>query len=135
MADGLALLGADLLRQAQATPDRDLLDQAVVTLQETVRATPDDDADLAGRLSNLGLAYRIRADSYGGDDDLDRAVTTGAKSVSVCSNGAFEQTGCLANFADSLQELADFWTGCGARSTTPTSWRRGPCGSTEAASG
>ncbi|GAA1019975.1 hypothetical protein GCM10009556_081620 [Acrocarpospora pleiomorpha] len=99
--DGLALLGSELLQRAQLSADRSLLDQAVDVLEEAVRAEPAGD-ELAGRLSNLGLAYRLRAERYGVGDDLRSALAAGERSVSVCPEGAFEQAGCLANLADSF---------------------------------
>ncbi|MCX4804338.1 hypothetical protein OG594_22285 [Streptomyces sp. NBC_01214] len=99
--DGLALLGADLLGQARTHPDADVLNRAVGLLEDAARATPEGSGNLAARLSNLGLAYRMRAERFG-TDELDRAVSTGAQAVSVCPLEASDRPGCLANFADSL---------------------------------
>jgi tetratricopeptide (TPR) repeat protein len=101
-ADGLAVLGADLLRQAQARPDRHLLDRAVNVLGMAADTTPADDTARAGRLSNLGLAFRLRSDRHGADADLDRAVAAGEASVSASPDGDAARAGCLANLADSL---------------------------------
>lgn len=98
---GLAVLGAELLRQAQASTDRHLLDQAVDILRQTADATPGNDLDRAGRLSNLGLAYRLRSERHGADADLDHAVAAGEASVSACSDADPARPGCLANLADS----------------------------------
>ena len=100
-ADGLAVLGADLLRQAQARSGRQLLDQAITILREAADGTPDDDTDRAARLSNLSLAYRLRSDRYGDRADLDCSIAISEDSVSACHDeGA--RAGCLANLADSL---------------------------------
>jgi len=101
-ADGLAVLGADLLGQAQAGLDRHLLDRAVAVLGAAADTTPADDTARAGRLSNLGLAYRLRSDRHGAGADLDRAVAAGEASVSACPDGDAARAGCLANLADSL---------------------------------
>ncbi len=100
-ADGLAVLGADLLRQAQAHAGRQLLDQAIGVLREATDAMPDNDADRAARLSNLGLAYRLRSDRHGDRGDLDRAIAISEESVSACRDED-ARAGCLANLADSL---------------------------------
>ncbi|MFG2340893.1 hypothetical protein [Streptomyces yangpuensis] len=99
--DGLALLGADLLARARTDPDPQVLNRAVGLLEIAIRATPDESADLAPRLSNLGLAYRMRAERLG-TDELDRAVSTGARAASMCPPESFDRPGCLVNFADSL---------------------------------
>jgi len=101
-ADGLAVLGADLLRRAQVSTDRHLLDRAIDVLCQAAEATPDDDDTRAARLSNLGLAYRLRSDRYGAGADLNRAVAVGEASVSACPEGDAARAGCLANLADSL---------------------------------
>jgi tetratricopeptide (TPR) repeat protein len=100
--DGLALIGADLLEQARTATDRALLDQAVDTLDKAVLATPADDDDRAARLSNLGLALRIRSERYGDNHDLERAVTAGVASVTTASANSPELPGSVANFADTL---------------------------------
>ena len=100
-ADGLAVLGGDLLRHAQASTDRHLLDRAVDVLRQAADATPDDDTR-AARWSNLSLAYRLRSDRHGAGADLDRAVAVGEASVSACPEGDAARAGCLANLADSL---------------------------------
>lgn len=100
-ADGLAVLGADLLRQAQAGVGRELLDRAIDVLREAADATPHDDTHRAARLSNLGLAYRLRSDRHGDRGDLDRAIAISEESVSVCRDQD-ARAGCLANLADSL---------------------------------
>ncbi|KUO11284.1 hypothetical protein [Streptomyces sp. DSM 15324] len=99
--DGLALLGADALGRARTDPAPETLNRAVSLLEDAVRATPDESDVLAARLSNLGLAYRMRAERLG-TGELDRAVSTGAQAVSQCPPGAADLAGCLANFADSL---------------------------------
>lgn len=100
-ADGLAVVGADLLRQAQARTGRQLLDQAIGILRDAADATPDNNADRAARLSNLGLAYRLRSDRHGDRADLDRAIAIGEEAVSACHDED-ARAGCLANLADSL---------------------------------
>ncbi|MEU5290460.1 hypothetical protein [Streptomyces umbrinus] len=99
--DGLALLGADLLGRARTDPDPSVLHRATDLLKEAVGATPEGSDHLAARLSNLGLAYRMRAERHG-SGELDLAVSTGARAVSACPPDAFDRVGCLANFADSL---------------------------------
>ena len=100
-ADGLAVVGADLLRQAQARTGRQLLDQAIGILRDAADATPDNNADRAARLSNLGLGYRLRSDRHGDRADLDRAIAIGEEAVSACHDED-ARAGCLANLADSL---------------------------------
>lgn len=99
--DGLAVLGADLLRQAQVHAGRQLLDQAIGILRQAADATPDNDPDRAARLSNLCLSYRLRSDRYGDRADLDHAIAAGEASVSA-RPGRDARAGCLANLADSL---------------------------------
>ncbi|MEE1830903.1 hypothetical protein [Streptomyces sp. SP17KL33] len=99
--DGLALLGTDFLSRARTDADPKVLNRAIDLLEDAVRTTPEPKDDLAPRLSNLGLAYRMRAERLG-TDELDHAVSTGARATSVCPPEAFDRPGCLANFADSL---------------------------------
>ncbi|WP_413756324.1 hypothetical protein [Streptomyces sp. MMBL 11-3] len=99
--DGLALLGADLLGRARTDPDPDVLQRAVSLLEEAVNVTPEESDHLAARLSNLGLAYRMRAERRG-TDEFDQAVSAGERAVSACPPDSLDRVGCLANLADSL---------------------------------
>ncbi|MCM3921032.1 hypothetical protein ND748_04985 [Frankia sp. AiPs1] len=101
--DGRALLAADALERALVSSGPDVLQDAVEQLEAVVAQTPEDAADLAGRLSNLGIALRLRAERFGSDADLDRAVTVAATSVAaVVAEAGAELAGCLANLADAL---------------------------------
>jgi hypothetical protein len=97
--DGLTVMGADLFSRALHTSDRQVLDEAIGVLGSAVQATPPDSDFRHERLSNLGLAYQLRNERHGGDDDLRVAIKTGRLAVTT---GGVGGAGCLANLADSV---------------------------------
>lgn len=101
-ADQLATQGADLLRAAQDDAEPAVLDRAVAVLDAAVETTPADDPDRAGRLSNLCVALRIRADRNDSADDLDRAVALGEAAVAAIATGDPYRATYRSSYADAL---------------------------------
>ncbi|MEV4693553.1 tetratricopeptide repeat protein [Micromonospora echinospora] len=82
-ADRSAEQAAALLGAVDRTYDADALTQVIELLRWSITCTPTDHPDIAGRLSNLSVALRIRFDRDGRPADLDQAVEVGLAAVAV----------------------------------------------------
>jgi hypothetical protein len=107
-ADGLAALGGVLLTEAQDSADPAMLDVAILVLEQALAGTFADHPDRAGRLSNLGLALRLRAYRTGSRADLDRAAA-GRAAVSAVLAGDPDSPAYLATYADTMQSRFELW--------------------------
>ena len=96
----VAVEAARLLTEAQEGGD---VEAAVTAAARAVDETPADHPDCAGRLSNLGLALRMRFDRAGALADLDGAIEAGIRAVAEAAAGDPDRAGYLANLADSRQ--------------------------------
>jgi hypothetical protein len=72
-----------------------------------VNATPGEDPSRAGRLSNLGLALRIRFEHNGNAADLDAAVEAGRQAVQSVPDDYPYRLAMLLNLHSSLQVRFD----------------------------
>jgi len=96
----VAVEAARLLGEAQVGGD---VEAAVTVAALAVDETPADHPDRAGRLSNHGLALRLRFDRVGVLADLDAAIEAGTRAVDVAAADDPDLVGYLANLADSYQ--------------------------------
>ncbi|MCK9878650.1 tetratricopeptide repeat protein, partial [Frankia sp. Ag45/Mut15] len=100
--DALAGRAVALLHETMRTGDRPALNDAIDLLRQAVGASPADDLDRAGPLSNLGAALRTRFARAGQIADLDAAIAAGRAAVNVVPPDHPDRTGYLSNLGAAL---------------------------------
>ncbi len=96
-ADQWAEQAAALLGAIDNTDDPAALTRVIDLLRWSVTCSPIDHPDLPGRLSNLGVALRIRFDRDGRPAALDQAVKAGLAAVAVGAADHRDRGGHLYN--------------------------------------
>ena len=91
-----------LLDAVDRTSDPGALTQVIDLLHWSITCTPTDHPDVPGRLSNLGVALRIRFERDGRPEDLDQAVKAGLAAVAVDAAVHRDRGGHLYNAAGHL---------------------------------
>ena len=83
------------------------LTEAVSAHRDAIAATPDDHADRARRLSNLGTALRALADRTADTGLLEKAVDAHLDVVTAAPAGHPGRAGYLSNLGNALLALAE----------------------------
>ena len=102
LADNAAIVAYTLLEQAMSTSDLTLITTTVSVCERVLTATPTDHPDRAGRLSNLGVALRVRFGRTGAQGDLDEAITVGRGAVQDAPADHPDRTMYLSNLGLAL---------------------------------
>ncbi|UXY27237.1 CHAT domain-containing tetratricopeptide repeat protein [Streptomyces sp. HUAS TT20] len=79
------------------------IDEAIEAGREALSRTPRDHSERAARLSNLGLALRIRFEERGAATDLDEAIDKGRDAVGLLSPDHPDLAGVSSNLGLALR--------------------------------
>jgi tetratricopeptide (TPR) repeat protein len=102
LADEVARLSLATLDETAGSGDLEWIDHTVALWQRIVRATPDDDPDRPGRLSNLSSVLRARFEQTRDPADLDAAITAAQAAADAAPDDDPERAVILANLANAL---------------------------------
>jgi tetratricopeptide (TPR) repeat protein len=92
-----------VLTDPSAAADRARLTGAIQMLRDAIAATPENSADLAGRLSNLSGALQLAYARFGMADYLDESVTQGRKALALTAPGDPHSASHASNLAAALR--------------------------------
>ena len=81
----------------------DDLDRAIMTNEQAIVSTPEDNPNHAKYLNNLGNALQSRFERTGSMDDLNRAITTTEQAVASTPEDDPNRGGMLNNLGNALQ--------------------------------
>ncbi|GAA0981742.1 CHAT domain-containing protein [Acrocarpospora macrocephala] len=95
--------GIALLQRALGSADLDLLEIAVRLWQRIVATIPADHPDLAGFLSNLGVALSVRYGRSGNLADLEESITAGRRAIQATPGDHPDLAGHLGNLGIALR--------------------------------
>ncbi|VUC23431.1 unnamed protein product [Clonostachys rosea] len=104
LATRLSNITLDSYGAYKRTGDISHIDKAVVSAQQAISNTSDDDPNRSGRLSNLGIMLECRYQRTAAIADLKEAVDAAQQSVVITRDDHPDRAGRLSNLANYLED-------------------------------